>query len=301
MSVLGTAAQTPATTPAAASPATRKRTELAAFLKARRARIAPEDVGLPPGLRRRTPGLRREEVAQLAGVGVTWYTWLEQGRPINASEQVLDAIARTLRLDRAERDHLFRLADTAPSRRAGDCDCPLDPELQVILDALNPLPAVVYSARYDVLRYNSAYDALFPRRRPDGPRNALWSLFTVPGCCNPFVNRHIELPRMVAVLRAGYGRHLGEPEWERFIRELSAASPEFAAMWERHDVADPGTRSKIFRHYSAGEIRMASTNLSVNRAPEHRMIVYTPMDPESAERIAWLMENPGAPVSDHTH
>ncbi|WP_055588512.1 helix-turn-helix transcriptional regulator [Streptacidiphilus griseoplanus] len=292
MSVTGKT-PTPAATP-------RKRAELTAFLKARRARIAPEDVGLPPGLRRRTPGLRREEVAQLSGVGVTWYTWLEQGRPINASEQVLDAIARTLRLDRAERDHLFRLADSAPGRQQPFEDCPLDPELAVILEALDPLPAVIYSARYDVMMNNRAYGALFPRIG-SGRHNALWSVFVMPGCCNPFVNRRTELPRMVAVLRAGYGRHVGEPEWERFIRELSAASPDFAAMWERHDVADTGAAIKVFRHFSVGELRMASTTLAVSRAPEHRLIVYTPMDERTSERIAWLMDHPDAPVADHTH
>src|SRR3982751_6781192 len=88
-----------------------RRPELAQFLRSRRARLSPADVGLAPGIRRRTPGLRREEVAQLAGVGLTWYTWLEQGRPINASVQILDAIARTLRLDPAEREHLYRLGD----------------------------------------------------------------------------------------------------------------------------------------------------------------------------------------------
>src|ERR1700716_4730947 len=96
-----------------------RRTELAAFLRSRRARISPEDVGMPPGFRRRTPGLRREEVAQLAGVGVTWYTWLEQGRPINASVQVLDAVARTLRLDQPEREHLYRLPAGAGGPPAG--------------------------------------------------------------------------------------------------------------------------------------------------------------------------------------
>src|SRR6202789_2134378 len=103
-----------------ASLASARRTELAAFLRSRRERIQPEDVGLPPGARRRTAGLRREELAQLAGVGVTWYTWLEQGRKINASVQVLDAIARTLRLDATERAHLFRLADVPRARGAAD-------------------------------------------------------------------------------------------------------------------------------------------------------------------------------------
>jgi len=124
-----------------ASVASARRTELAAFLRARRERIQPEDVGLPPGTRRRTAGLRREELAQLAGVGVTWYTWLEQGRKINASVQVLDAIATTLRLDATERAHLFRLADVPGAAGPADCaDCPLPPTVQQIVDAI-PLPA----------------------------------------------------------------------------------------------------------------------------------------------------------------
>src|ERR1700733_9255035 len=116
------------------SVASARRTELAAFLRARRERIQPEDVGLPPGTRRRTAGLRREELAQLAGVGVTWYTWLEQGRRINASVQVLDAVARTLRLDQAEHQHLYRLADVleAPAGAAADCP-PITADIQGIL------------------------------------------------------------------------------------------------------------------------------------------------------------------------
>src|SRR5689334_24593508 len=119
-----------------------RRHELAAFLRSRRERIAPEDAGLPSGHRRRTAGLRREEVAQLAGVGVTWYTWLEQGRPIKASVQVLDAVSRTLRLDPTEHEHLYRLADvpavpsTTVTKEAG-------PEIRTIIDAMMPLPVSV--------------------------------------------------------------------------------------------------------------------------------------------------------------
>src|ERR1700730_18548155 len=128
-----------------------RRAGLAAFLRSRRERITPVEAGLPPGLRRRTPGLRREEVAQLAGVGVTWYTWLEQGRPINASVQVLDAIARTLRLDATERGHLFRLADVPGAAATADCpECPLPPEVQLILDAVR-FPACVLTERFDVI------------------------------------------------------------------------------------------------------------------------------------------------------
>ncbi|WP_084718733.1 helix-turn-helix transcriptional regulator [Streptacidiphilus carbonis] len=284
------------------SAAAPRRTELAAFLKARRARVTPEDVGMAPGLRRRTPGLRREEVAQLAGVGVTWYTWLEQGRPINASEQVLGAIARTLKLDAAESSHLFVLAGLQPVTPANDF-CPLTPEIQTILDALSPLPAAVSSARFDILRWNAAYEALFPGATltDAGRHNSMWCTATVPECCNAFVNRAEELPRMVAVLRSGYGKHVGEPYWEDFIRDLVAASPEFARLWAQQDVAGHSVRHKIFRHAAVGEVRMSATNLNAMGMPEGRIVVYTPQDEESRQRIEWLLANPGLPVVDHTH
>jgi transcriptional regulator with XRE-family HTH domain len=127
--------------------AQRRRPELAAFLRTRRARVTPDDIGMPPGLRRRTPGLRREEVAQLSGVGVTWYTWLEQGRPINASAQVLDAVARTLRLGPPEREHLYHLAEVPYTPAVEPTVETVSPEMRVTVDALDPHPAVVYNGR----------------------------------------------------------------------------------------------------------------------------------------------------------
>ncbi|MEV7677658.1 helix-turn-helix transcriptional regulator [Streptomyces sp. NPDC088341] len=276
----------------------RRRSELAAFLRGRRARVTPADVGMPPGLRRRTPGLRREEVAQLSGVGVTWYTWLEQGRPINASAQVLDAVARTLRLDRAAREHLYHLAEVPhePDPQA-DADG-VGPEIQGIIDTLDPLPAVVYNARYDILATNSAYDDLFDIRtmRAYGYPNVLWILFCVPENTCPLVYPETELPVMVATLRGAYGRHVGEPEWESFVRRLSAASPRFAELWESGDVIPPGPRVKTFRHEAvAGEIRMTSVSLSVNGMPECRIVVYTPADEESRQWTATIRAlRPGA-------
>ncbi len=206
----------------------RRRPELAAFLRSRRARVTPADVGMPPGLRRRTPGLRREEVAQLSGVGVTWYTWLEQGRPINASPQVLDAVARTLRLDQPEREHLYDLAEVPYTHGSESTALAVGPEVQEIVDALDPSPAVVYNARYDILATNPAYRDVFfvPETRPagGGVRNALWTLFTASEEDCPLVFRESELPVMVATLRAAYGRHVGEPGWEDFIRRLSEVS-----------------------------------------------------------------------------
>jgi transcriptional regulator with XRE-family HTH domain len=266
------------------------RAELAAFLRSRRARISPADVGLPPGFRRRTPGLRREELAQLAGVGVTWYTWLEQGRTINASVQVLDAIARTLRLDEAEREHLYRLADV-PAFTPQPAAHPLEPQVQVILDSL-ALPACVYNGRYDLLACNAAYQALFADlvRRKGRERNALWHLYVTPACCMPFVNLAEELPLMTASMRATFARHLGEPAWEGFVRDLSAASPAFAAAWQSHDVALPGSRLKIFRHAEIGDLRLATQSMLLSGTPEARMIVYTPGDEATAAGLARLGE-----------
>ncbi|MFD4634109.1 helix-turn-helix transcriptional regulator [Streptomyces sp. NPDC058284] len=268
----------------------RRRSELAAFLRGRRARVTPADVGMAPGLRRRTPGLRREEVAQLSGVGVTWYTWLEQGRPINASPQVLDAVARTLRLDQPEREHLYHLAEVpyAPGREAAAQA--VDAEIQGILDAMDPQPAVVYNARYDILATNPAYRALFllPQAPGTGVPNVLWALFTVPAEECPLVFRDSELPVMVATLRSAYGPHVGEPAWESFLRRLSAASPYFAELWNSGDVILPGPRVKTVRHRAVGKLRMTSVSLSIDGMPECRMVVYTPDDEESRRHTARL-------------
>ncbi|WP_327717052.1 helix-turn-helix transcriptional regulator [Streptomyces sp. NBC_00490] len=275
----------------------RRRPELAAFLRTRRARVTPADVGMPPGLRRRTPGLRREEVAQLSGVGITWYTWLEQGRPINASAQVLDAVARTLRLDPPEREHLYHLAEVPYSSAPEAVAQSVGPEVQGIIDALEPRPAVVYNSRFDIVAANEVYRTLFgvPLRQPSGRLpNALWAIFTASDEDCPLMFRETELPVMVATLRAAYGLHAGERVWEDFIRKLSGVSPLFARLWESGDVAEPGRRVKGFRHPAVGELRMTSLSLSIHGMPECRIVVYTPDDEQTAQRTALLtaMKNP---------
>jgi transcriptional regulator with XRE-family HTH domain len=277
-----------------------RRAELAAFLRSRRERISPEQVGLPPGLRRRTPGLRREEVAQLAGVGVTWYTWLEQGRPIKASAQVLGAVAQTLRLDQAERQHLYRLADIAeaagaPGHTESACE-QVPPDVQGIMDSLVPLPASVLNERYDLLGWNAAYAALWPGVIGAGPgeRNIMWQNFTHADCCHPYVSRHDQLGRLVAQFRGNYGRHIGEPAWTSFIRRLQGASPHFARLWEEHDVASPVTYLKIFRHPAFPRLAMTSTSLGVLAVPCTRMVVYTPADQECRIAIGKLLAGEGA-------
>jgi transcriptional regulator with XRE-family HTH domain len=274
-----------------------RRGELAAFLRNRRERLQPEDVGLPPGIRRRTPGLRREEVAQLAGVGVTWYTWLEQGRPINASLSVLEAIASTLRLDDAEREHLFRLAGLAISAETSTKPC-VPEQFRRVLGSITDLPASISSSMYDVLAWNEFYARLFPGMvRADRPRrNVLWACFVAPACCNPFIDRDAELPMLVARLRAAYARHVGEPAWETFLRDLRERSPEFARMWAMHDVSSAGPSTKVFRHLGVGEIRMISTVFHPAELPETRLSVYLPVDDESRERLELLRAGLGGDV-----
>ncbi|MFI7617766.1 helix-turn-helix transcriptional regulator [Nonomuraea terrae] len=265
-----------------------RRTDLSAFLRSRRERITPEMVDLAPGPRRRTPGLRREEVAQLAGVGVTWYTWLEQGRPINASSQVLDAIARTLRLDTAERRHLYRLAGQTEEPVPVDCS-QVTPEIREILDRLGDMPACVANSRCDALAWNAAYAGLFPELTgaPEGERNSLWQSCLNPSPTTLLLDRDNELARAVAVFRGAYSRHADDPSWQDFVRRLSEESAEFARLWARQDVAEPGPRVKAFRHVAYGTLRFSTTSLTA--VPELRLIVYTPLDDETRTAVSALM------------
>jgi transcriptional regulator with XRE-family HTH domain len=272
-----------------------RRHELAAFLRSRRERITPEDAGLPGGYRRRTAGLRREEVAQLSGVGVTWYTWLEQGRPIRASVQVLEAVARTLRLDAIERQHLFRLAEMPDSAHPDESGPVLGPQIQAVLDGLNPMPASVVTERFDILAWNAAYTTLFPRNAAASPseRNALLYIFTGPDCCSAVDNRADQRAAMVAQLRAAYGHHVGDPAWTGFIRRLEAASPEFAAMWATQDVAQPTYYAKVFRHPLYPRLEMTSVSFAVQAAPGTRLVVYTPDNQATRAAMERLVADPG--------
>ena len=263
-----------------------RRTELAKFLKACRARLRPEDVGLPPGPRRRTPGLRREEVALLAGVGVTWYTWLEQGRKINASAQVLDAVSSTLRLDAAGRWHLYRLAEATPLRTWAESERIPD-SVRAIVRELDPLPAVLINSRFDVIEANAAHGDLFRdwHSLPCVHQNLLWCCVTEPGAREKFPDYDREVPYLVARLRAAYGRHVGDPEWEEDIRRLADLSREFTSLWARQEVAGPSERTRRFVHPDAGLLTFTSTELEITAVPEVRVVVNTPADAETWTRL----------------
>jgi transcriptional regulator with XRE-family HTH domain len=263
-----------------------RRAELGGFLKARRARLRPEDAGLAPGPRRRTPGLRREEVALLAGVGVSWYTWLEQGRPINASWQVLDAVARALRLDGAERWHLYRLAEAMPVRSLAVAAAVPD-AVRDVLCSLDPLPAVLINGRFDIVETNDAHEEMFWdwHSLPCVHKNLLWCAVTEPRARELFLNYDQEIPHMVARLRAAYAQHIGDPEWEEDIRRLAGLSAEFAELWARHEVAGPASRTLRFRHSGAGPMAFTRTELDVAVAPGLRIAVYSPLDEATRARL----------------
>jgi transcriptional regulator with XRE-family HTH domain len=273
----------------------RRRAELGKFLKARRARLSPGDFGMPPGSRRRTPGLRREEVALLAGVGVTWYTWLEQGRQINASSQVLDAVARTLRLDRAEREHLYRLAEATPLR--AECTRLVVPDtIREIVNSLEPLPASLINSRFDFLMSNSASEELFWEwhTMPCIHKNTLWCCVTEPSARGKFAEYDTHVRYMVARLRAAYARHIGDPDWEEDIRRLASMSREFAEIWARHEVAEAEPRTLTYLHPQAGPLSLAISELTLPDMPEARIMVYTPRDDETRAKMPLTRRDPAA-------
>jgi hypothetical protein len=219
-------------------------------------------------------------------VGVSWYTWLEQGREINVSTQVLDALARTLRLDRAERWHMYVLAEAVPvAVSAGRC--PLTEALTEILRALDPLPAVVSNSRFDILAENDAFRDLFQywHSLPCIHHNTLWCVLTEPAAREQFHEYDEHARYLVARLRAAYARHVGEPDWEEDIRRLTGLSSEFAELWSLHEVAEFQPRARTFIDPRAGELAFTTSELQVPASQEARLIVYTPADDETRKRL----------------
>jgi transcriptional regulator with XRE-family HTH domain len=269
-----------------------RRRELGAFLRSRRERIKPEDLGLRSLRRRRTPGLRREEVAQLAGVGVTWYTWLEQGRDIHPSAQVLDAIARTLQFDPYEHSHLFTLAGLATTTIANQC-LELCPTAQPLIDQLAPFPACVLNDRLDLLAFNRVYASFFDDLDaiPLEDRNLLWLSFTHARWREVIVDWDDAVGRLVAEYRAAMAEHLDEPAWKRLVARLHRASPQFTAVWERHDVQAVESRTKRAMHPTAGLLSLDYTNLWLGQRLGTRIVAFTPADDRTRKRLDALHES----------
>lgn len=259
-------------------PSESRRAELAEFLKHRRALVSPESVGLESNGRRRTPGLRREEVAQLAGVGLSWYTWLEQGRDIRPSAQVLDALARTLRLDTGERAHVFHLARVEPPLPAGDYPREAPPELCAVVDALVPNPAYLIGPRTDVLAWNRAATRVIgePQPAPDGRPNLLWWLFARDELRGE--QWRDTARNTLARFRAEHGRRIGDPDFAALIEALEAASPEFRAWWPRHEVLTEQLGTKTIEHPEHGTLRVHHLQSAPTSHPDLRLTQFAPAD-----------------------
>jgi transcriptional regulator with XRE-family HTH domain len=276
------------TTVTDAERAASRRAELREFLMSRRARISPAEAGLPSGSRRRTPGLRREEVAVLAGVGVSWYQWLEQGREISVSPQVLDSVARTLRLDEAERRHLYVLAGLNPPLPVASPGQPADPVLLRLVDGLLPMPALLQDKYWNIIAANRAAELVFPL---DGERNGLVCFFADPRFRSCLVGWQDAAASLVAQFRAEMSASPSDTGYVSVVRRLTGLSPEFAELWARHDVAPGGFVTKIFDHPRAGRLHFEISQLRVPRRPDLTVTLDNPVaGTDTSAKIAALLD-----------
>jgi transcriptional regulator with XRE-family HTH domain len=266
--------------------------ELGDFLRTRRARLAPEDMGLQRGSRRRAPGLRRAEVAQLAGVSVDWYTWLEQGRPISVSTQVLESLVLALRLNADERAHLFFLAHQQPPPARVMEPETVSPALQHFLDHQSLSPAFVTGRCWDVIAWNKAACTVFGDYEQMGPyeRNSVWRMFTSPIHRQLLVDWEGHARRLLAQFRATCGRYPDDPWLTELIHDLMIASPEFRAWWPNHEVLAASEGHKTFNHPQLGYLIFEHVTFQVFDAPDLTVTVYTPLDEaDTPAKLAQLL------------
>jgi len=265
--------------------------EIAEFLRARRARLRPRDLGLPEGSRRRTPGLRREEVAQLADISTTYYTFLEQGRDIRPSDQVLDALGRALRMTPAERAHLHDLVKGARPVGPVGPDTLL-PSVAALVARLDPWPAYVTGRKFDILACNQAARALWadwPSRPPE-QRNILWWTFLDPAARQVVVDWEEVARAELARFRAASARHTGDPEFGALIASLREGSAEARQWWAEHDVLPLSSGVRQIRHPALGVVEFHHVVLQVADDPEQKVVTFTASEDDTA-RIAGLVSS----------
>ncbi len=255
------------------------RSEFGDFLRSRREKLRPETVGLPSGRRRRTPGLRREEVAELADIGVDWYIRLEQGRAVNPSVATIEALARALRLGEVDYAHLRALARHA-DHRAFSREC-VPAMVRRLVERLDQ-PAYVTGRRWDILAWNAAATAIFTDfgRQAEEERNILSYMLTEPGARQLFgAAWATEAKRMVAQFRITYDLWAGEPAFLELVARLRRGSPEFAIWWEEHDIRSVVSGQKLLHHPTKGLLCFAYASFQSNDDPALKLVIYTPCDP----------------------
>ncbi|MET9957625.1 helix-turn-helix transcriptional regulator [Streptomyces sp. NPDC006326] len=279
-----------------------QRTELGEFLRTRRARLRPEDVGLPDlGRHRRVPGLRREELAQLAGVSVAYYTRLEQGHGQNVSAEVLDAIARALRLDGTETDHMTHLARPRPRRQRSRPPRPqqVRPQLRTLLEAMDGVPAYLVGRRQDVIGWNRLAVAVFGDfgALPPQERNLVRLVFLDPASSALYAEWECRACEVVSNLRMYAGRHPEDEQLPALVGELSVKNEEFRRLWAAHTVADKSHGVKRLRHPLVGELELSFETLTLPDDPEQSLVAFhaAPGSP-SADALRLLSSWAAGPV-----
>ncbi|GAA2088730.1 helix-turn-helix transcriptional regulator [Streptomyces albiaxialis] len=260
----------------ASSEKTRRGAELREFLRSRRARVSPAEAGLPDGgARRRTPGLRREEVAVLAGVGASWYQWLEQGRDITVSPQVLDAVARVLRMSATERRHLYMLAGLNPPLPRSDHDRDyLCDGMQRLLDGWLPNPAVILDPYWNAVALNETARHTFGIREQD---NCILDFFLNPHYRVRAKSWEQNAPHIVAQLRASLAEWPQDEGFQELFERLQGESEEFGELWARGNVCQPGLLLKEVEHPTVGTLRFESTTLQVPARPDLKVVLHNPV------------------------
>ena len=275
---------------AVSDPVAARRAELANFLRARRTDVHPEDLGLDPiPGRRNTPGLRREEVASAAGVSMTWYTWLEQGRPADPSPEVIDAIARALRLDPESHRHLRRLAGLAAPEHDRMPD-DVGPQLTRLLDTIEPTPACLLGLRFDFLAWNRPFDRIWqPGSLPAGRRNLMWLYFAKGTTAAMSLGWEERGRHLLGQFHAAAAEHPGDERFAELIDALHEESEQFRVWWPRNVVERALTGQIVIRRPPAGIIRLDVTELKVASHPSLTLCVQVPSGPSDREKLARII------------
>ena len=264
----------------------RNRAELADFLRNRRERISPEEVGLPAGTRRRTPGLRREEVAALAGVGLSWYTWLEQGREIGVSAQFLENLSRTLKLDATERRYLFLLAHQRLPPEPGKTWSVVPPLVHRLMGDLPLRPAYVLNLRWDVLAWNAAADKVFGFSSvPAERRNLLWMLFTAPSMRALLDPWHDQALQILSSFRRDFVRAAQDPDIGALVKDLEKVDPDFRTWWRQQDIHGPCQGIRYFNLDEIGHVVFDHTSLTIDVDRDLRLVYYAARAGEAQSRL----------------
>ncbi len=267
------------------------RGELAAFLRSRRRLLAPETVGLQVSGRRRTPGLRREEVSLLSGVSLTWYTWLEQGRDISPSRQVMNALARTLRLSEAEHAYVLRLTRHRTEVNSTPVPVPFPAHVQRLLDALGDSPAYAITPHWSIVGWNRAYAAFYPHVAtvPMAERNLLRLVFTDPHVRELLVDWPTDSRRFLTQFRSEAGLRITEPAFAEVVEQLRQVSEHFRLGWASHDVEQFASSQRRFEHPRAGTLLLEHHRLDVSDHPDLHVVVYTAAEnSDTAAKLAGL-------------